>query len=315
MNGIESIKQTALELRKENIKGANFIVLKALSGLIKNIPKFRDKDVVKNIRTSCVLFFQTQPTMAPLANSMALVLNESEHSSKSFNKPEQFRQHITEKVEEIKTNYENSLKKIIENTSPIIQNNSRILTYSFSTTVFETIKFQKNLGKELEIFITESRPNNEGVMGAQNLSKIFPTTLFIDAAMGYLLNEYSIDLILIGADSFTKNLLIHKIGTLPLAINAHEFGIPVFILTHSLKYYHGERFGYTVPLKEMPKHEVLNFESTNLEIKNYYFDRTPMKYLSGIITEEKYYDLTKAPYTPVKQFPWAQLEKLYKTFQ
>ncbi len=311
MPALNEIRKTALALKKENIKGANYIVMTALSSLTNGIQKFENKTLISNIEESCTLLFQAQPTMAPLANCMALILEILEKFSKKSDEPEEIREHLLKEIEKLSLNYQSSLEKTIQNASSIIQNDTHILTYSFSSTVFKTIEYQKTLGKNLKIFITESRPNKEGFIGAQKLSQIYSTTLLIDAAIGYILSEYPIDLILIGADSFTKTELIHKIGTLPLAITAHEFKIPVYSLANSFKYYHGDACNIPISIEAKPPQEITESEVKNLEIKNYYFDRTPMKYLTGIITEEGIHDLQQGEFILKNKFPLKSLKKLY----
>ena len=311
MSPLNEIRKTAIELKEENLKGANYIVMNALSSLIKNVQKFKNANLITDIEESCMLLFRSQPTMAPLANCMALILESLEKISKTSDDFEGIRRNLIKKIKNLSVTYQSSLERVIHNSSSIIQNNSHILTHSFSSTVFETIKLQKQLGKNLKIYITESRPNNEGLIGAQELSQLYPTTLLIDAGIGHILREYSIDLILIGADSFTKTELIHKIGTLPLALTAREFRVPIYSLANSFKYYHGDAFNIPISIEAKPPQEITKSELENLEIKNYYFDRTPLKYLTGIITEEGMCDLEKGEFVLKDKFPLKILKKLY----
>ncbi|TFG04213.1 MAG: hypothetical protein EU536_05040, partial [Promethearchaeota archaeon] len=217
--------------------------------------------------------------------------------------------------QDLMKDYQASLKKIVINASEVIPEKARILVYSFSTTVFETIKFQKSLGKSLEIFITEARPNNEGLVGAQQFSKIFPTTLLIDAAIGYLLKDANINLVLLGADSFTTSELVHKIGTLPLAITAHNFQIPIYALTHSLKYYHGTASNYPLPIESKPRSEITDLELENLTVRNFYFDHTPLRFLTSMITDKGLFDCSLNQFPEAEKIPVRQLDLLYQSLK
>ncbi|NVM31799.1 MAG: hypothetical protein HWN65_23370, partial [Candidatus Helarchaeota archaeon] len=84
MSDLDIIKKVATELKRVNIKGANYIVLHALYNLIELIQKFKDDNFISKIVETCMLFFQAQPTMTPLANCMALILESLEkHTKKS----------------------------------------------------------------------------------------------------------------------------------------------------------------------------------------------------------------------------------------
>jgi len=310
---LDFIKKVAFELKSENLKGANYVLMKALSSLRDSLHNFRDASLIQDVETCCNLFFQVQPTMALLANSMALFLDKMKHFQKEYAESQIIKSHLIHYIDEFIESYRTNLTKIAKNASTIIPDRASILTYSFSSTVFQTIKLQKKLEKDLEFFITESRPNNEGILGAQELSNLYPTTLFVDAGMGYILKEYSPDLILIGADSFTPEELIHKIGTLALAVAAHEFDIPLYSLTHSLKFYNGAQFGIPIPIEDKPVSEITDLSKENLQIKNYYFDRTPMKYIKGIITEDGILTASTDISRISQKFPLSILEKLYRS--
>ncbi|MHA1129400.1 MAG: hypothetical protein ACTSQQ_01220 [Candidatus Helarchaeota archaeon] len=286
MSALKEIRKVAQRIKDENIKGANYIFLTVLSSLKEYVEQFEDQRLIETIRESCEILFQAQPSMALLANSLALILQSVDFISKEYESPASIKQELLSKITHLINSYQNQLMLIPQNASQIIPKKGNILVYSFSSTVLETIKYQKTLGNDLNIYITESRPNNEGLLGAKEFSQLYPTTLFIDAGIGYIFQQYPIDLILLGADSFSENELIHKIGTLPLAITANAFDIPVYVLAHSLKYYYGTFFNFPVPIELKPPSEITSIKCKNLLIRNYYFDRTPMNYVEGVLTEK-----------------------------
>ncbi|MHA1750890.1 MAG: hypothetical protein ACTSYZ_00845 [Candidatus Helarchaeota archaeon] len=312
MKNFDTILKIYSDLKNENVKGANEILSMALTRLAGAINKYSDVNIIEFIIASCKKIFEAQPSMSLLANSMALIISEAENLSKLKEDVSQIKSKIILKIEAIKRREKIAIQKICQNSNEIFYNKKNILTYSFSSTIFKVIDYQKQLNKNLNIYITESRPINEGILGAKEFSKLYPTKLFIDAAIGYIINEYDIDLILIGADSFTKNMVINKIGTLPLAIVAHELEIPIYVLCTSLKYYFGEEFGYTLKIEEKPYFEVSDIQKNNLEIKNFYFDKTPIKYITGIITETGKYDLKNDKLSFLKEFPIKTIKLLYK---
>jgi methylthioribose-1-phosphate isomerase len=156
---------------------------------------------------------------------------------------------------------------------------------------------------------------NEGIIGAKEFSKIYPTKLFIDAAIGHILKEYSIDAILIGVDSYTQTEIINKIGTLPLAITANEFGVPLYVLGSSLKHYFGDQYNLPVPIEEKPPDEIIKQKFSNIDVKNYYFDRTPIRFISALITENEIYDSFPENFEFIKNFPIKIIEQLYTSLK
>ncbi|MHA1264375.1 MAG: hypothetical protein ACTSRS_03990 [Candidatus Helarchaeota archaeon] len=313
MTLLDDVRKTASALEKENLRGAYHIVMQALSQLHRFVQNVAWENLIAGLQESCYLLFKAQPTMAPLANCMALVLDELDRNLEASRSLQEIRYNLLIKIQDLMKEYQTSLKKIIINASALIPDQALIMVYSFSTTVFETIKFQKILGKRLEIVITEARPNNEGQIGAQQFSKLYPTMLFIDAAIGHILEKIPINLILIGADAFTDTELIHKIGTLPLALTAQYFKVPIYSLTHSLKYYQGDRFHYPIPIEYKPPSEITPLEELeNLEIRNLYFDRTPLELLTGLVTDKGIYEFDKDEFPKKEVYPFTQLKKLYE---
>jgi len=132
----------------------------------------------------------------------------------------------------------------------------------------------------------ESRPLLEGQGTAEILSSKYKTHLFIDAAIGKFIDQ--MDLIMIGVDSILKDgSIINKIGSFPLAILAYERGIDIYVVGDSFKYNLKSHYGTNIIIEAKPNKEVYNkqISSKNLKIYNYYFDITPPKYISGIISD------------------------------
>ncbi|MFX1601590.1 MAG: hypothetical protein ACFFB6_13440, partial [Promethearchaeota archaeon] len=137
----------------------------------------------------------------------------------------------------------------------------------------------------IEIFVLESRPLLEGRKTAEILSQHFKTHLIVDAAIGKFIDH--IDFVLIGVDSILKNgSIINKIGTFPLAIVANAKDVDVYVVADSYKYNLKSHFDQPIMIEKKPIDEVYDKEikSKFLEVYNYYFDETPSKYISGIIS-------------------------------
>ena len=101
--------------------------------------------------------------------------------------------------------------------------------HSASSLVAEALQQAHAAGGVRQVTCTGSRPAGEGVTLARRLGEAgLPVRLVIDAAAASLLPEC--DLVLLGADTVCAEGLVHKIGTLGLALAAQNFGVPVYAL-------------------------------------------------------------------------------------
>lgn len=119
---------------------------------------------------------------------------------------------------------------------PFIQNNTRILTHSFSKVVLEALIDAKKSGINVHIFVTESQPDISGRKALTLLREAgIQSTLVLDSSVGYLME--SMDMVLIGAEGVMETGgVINKIGTLGIAICAKEMNKPVFVMAESIKF-------------------------------------------------------------------------------
>ncbi|MBD3230144.1 MAG: hypothetical protein GF329_18340 [Candidatus Lokiarchaeota archaeon] len=280
MSNMDIINNIAKKLREENKRGANYILSKALSGLEKSIIKYEGNNLEQFIKDSCILLFKTQPTMSILANIMAIMIERVENISRKIERQDIIKNKVCGIIRQIKARNISTIEKISKNSDKILDANKTILTYSCSSTILKALEYQNDLGKEKIIYITESRPINEGTSCAEDISEFFETNLYVDAAIGGILKNHSIDIIIIGADSFTKNYIINKLGTLNLAIMAKHFHVPLYVLTSSLKYYSGDRFNIPIKIEKKPANEITPVKKKNLFVNNLYFDKTPIKRVS-----------------------------------
>ena len=309
----EKVDKFANKIKRDNISGAHKILSMTLDMLENLVSEYNKENLSNFIKIVCTKFFRAQPTMAMLANYMALIIKKAGEISINQNNHIKIKNEVLNLISELKRKNKIDILKISEYTSNMLKNKKNILTYSFSSTIFEAIKYQKNLGNQLTIYITESRPICEGLIGAIEFSKMFNTKLYIDAAIGHILKEENIDVILIGADSFTENKVVNKIGTLPIAITAQTFNVPVYVLAQSYKYYSGANYNIPIMIEKKPSSEIYKSKDKNLTIENYYFDKTPIKFITGIITELGEYNLNEQIALIKKTLPINILKYLYST--
>jgi translation initiation factor 2B subunit (eIF-2B alpha/beta/delta family) len=124
----------------------------------------------------------------------------------------------------------------------------------------------------------------EGLELAKKLSENrIRVRLEIDCAAPYTMKD--IDVVFVGADCITPYGLVAKVGTYGLAVGAKEKGIPFYALCGTEKLLGaGMAKKYRI-LRKDPR-EVWPDAPQGVEVFNFYFDATPLNYLTSILTEE-----------------------------
>ena len=107
--------------------------------------------------------------------------------------------------------------------------------------------------------------------------------LQIDCAAPYTLKEA--DLVFVGADCLSPLGLVNKVGTYGLAASARERKVPFYALCGTEKLLGaGMAKGFRI-LKKDPR-EIWLHPAKGVEVLNFYYDITPLDFLTGIVTEE-----------------------------
>ena len=107
--------------------------------------------------------------------------------------------------------------------------------------------------------------------------------LQIDSAAAYTMKD--MDLVFVGTDCLSPLGLVNKVGTYGLAVSAKERKVPFYALCGTEKLLGaGMAKGFRI-LKKDPR-EVWLHPARGVEVLNFYYDMTPLDFLTGIITEE-----------------------------
>jgi len=244
----------------------------------------------ENIQEAAQLIKNTRPTAQNLFYAVDKVL-------KAKNKEE-----AVKIANQIADEDSEASGKIGEYGEPLIKNNSKILTHCNAGwlafvdwgTALSPIYAAKRKGKNIFVFVDETRPRLQGAMlTAWELSQEkIPHAIIADNAAGYYLKKGEINLVITGADRIAANGdVANKIGTYEKAVLAKENNIPFYVAaptsTFDLKCESGDK----IPIEERDEKEVLEIKGVRIAPKesharNPAFDVTPAKYISGIITEK-----------------------------
>lgn len=167
-----------------------------------------------------------------------------------------------------------------------VMDGDTIMTSSYSTVILETLKNVVEEGKEITVYVPESRPRSEGVSLAKELADMgIKTVLFVDSAVRYMMKD--VDKVLTSSEAIAANgAVINKVGTSQIALAAHEARVRFFALSATNKFYPETLLGELVELAKV-KLEV-NLRDKSIKGINAFsplFDVTPPEYVDAIITE------------------------------
>jgi methylthioribose-1-phosphate isomerase len=148
-------------------------------------------------------------------------------------------------------------------------------------------------GVPVHVWVSETRPRNQGAaLTAWELGRAgVPHTVVVDNACGQLMRNGMVHVCLVGADRIAANGdVANKVGTYLKALAAHDCGVPFYVLAPTSTIDHFTSNGAGIPIEERDPSEVLALGGVGLApegatARNWAFDVTPARLITGIITE------------------------------
>lgn len=272
----KNIRQSIEQIELDKTSGSIELAKKSAKILIDLVKKTDSLGQIKNTAHSLL---EAQPAMASIFN---LVNNLMLYIDK--NKKQQLKNILFTYCKKFQQNLEISDKLINKQAIKLIKNNVTIITHSYSSTVLSTFLYAKKLKRKFSVICTESRPINEGIILAKKLGKNgIKVKLIVDSAVFSFISDA--DIIFIGGDAITNTGLINKIGTKGIAITAQNYNIPIYALCSIIKLV-PQNYKIKLDIEKNPN-EIINNKITNVTPINYYFDLTPLEFITGIVTEKQ----------------------------
>ncbi|HNW99784.1 MAG TPA: S-methyl-5-thioribose-1-phosphate isomerase [Candidatus Cloacimonadota bacterium] len=150
---------------------------------------------------------------------------------------------------------------------------------------------------DVHVYATETRPLLQGArLTMWELQKSgIPATLITDNMAGWVMKTKGIDAILTGADRITvSGDTANKIGTLNLAILAHHYHIPFYVVAPETTIDTSISSGDEIRIEERKPGEITfickqSIAPEGCDVFNPAFDVTPHSLISGIITDRGVY--------------------------
>ncbi len=159
----------------------------------------------------------------------------------------------------------------------------------------------KQAGIGVHVFVSETRPRNQGLLSAWELAEAgVPHTLIADNAAGHLMRRGEVDLVLVGADRIAANGdAANKIGTYLKALAAKDNGIPFHVAAPASTIDWNSASGADIPIEERCGGEVrsvggldehgaiarIDLVGGETPVANPAFDVTPARLVTGIVCE------------------------------
>ncbi len=156
-------------------------------------------------------------------------------------------------------------------------------------------------GKITRVYADETRPLLQGarLTAWELMQERIPVTLITDNMAGWVMKNYMVQAVIVGADRITLNGdVANKIGTYSLAVLAKEHNIPFYVAAPVSTFDFIMESGLDIPIEERHADEVTHFSGiamapAGVDVFNPAFDVTPNSLVSAIITE---YGVLKKPY-------------------
>jgi len=175
------------------------------------------------------------------------------------------------------------LRATVRRAAALVRSGSLVLTYSNSTAVRLALRQAMARGRRFEVVCSESRPLGEGVVLARRLAALgIPVHLVVDAVLAEWMD--AADLILLGADAITPDVVVNKVGTEPLLRAAHGVGVPAYVLADSSKWL-PVALARCWRVRDEPAGEVLRSGIPNLHVHNWYFGTSALSLVTGVVWE------------------------------
>lgn len=271
---MENIEQRIAKIRDDREHGSRWLVGEAIT-LLADLasdttipPQGRLQQLYKAARALA----QARPAMAALAGAVARIMSAANDEPDA----------VARQAQQVRDRYDHALEAITRHARPLLS--GTLLTDSISGTVLDVLAACAS--RIDEVVALEGRPRYEGRETAKTLAQRgMPVTLITDAQADIFLPRCQA--VVVGADSvLASGDILNKAGTALVAWAARGHHIPFYALCETLKISPQRWTGDMGMLEEKEATEVLEQPIAGVTARNFYFDRTPARLVTSIITED-----------------------------
>jgi ribose 1,5-bisphosphate isomerase len=309
--------ETAEKIKNMEIRGAGRIARAAAEAL--RAEAIRSKVSITSAFTdemerAAALLVSTRPTAVSLPNAVHMVMADLDRAKTV----DEARAGVVKRADEFIQSSQHAVEKIAEFGARHIRDGDTILTHCNSEVALGCIIEAHRSGKEIEVFATEVRPRNQGLITLRTLNDAgIKTNFIVDSAVRTFIHD--IDLVIVGADAVTVNgAVVNKIGTSQVAHSAHEARVNVLVAAETYKFAPRTIIGEQIQIEERAAGEVLPDEIArtlpHVTVRNPAFDVTPAEYIDMIVTEQGAIPPQMA-YVIIKEYLGWDIGEFHKGFE
>jgi translation initiation factor 2B subunit (eIF-2B alpha/beta/delta family) len=290
----QTCAQVVREIGADNVSGASELSRKAASSFVlfasENSARSSEEYFRGLLRLGAELIL-AQPHMASIFNTVNSILYSAEQVLPTSSGSE-LAGFTRQKAEEFIANSLSAIQLIAESGEKLIAEGSKVLTFSASGSILAILKKAKEMGRNFEVVVSESRPMFEGRLLARFLGNAkIPVTLIADAGMGVFAKNA--DLSLVGADSVSESCFVNKVGTFYLCLLSREYQVPLYVACERSKFISGK--WRPSPHAGGDPGEILDCELLNVKAENPYFEEIPLSFCRQVITNEGFFSPSDVP--------------------
>ncbi|MFH1403003.1 MAG: ribose 1,5-bisphosphate isomerase [Candidatus Altiarchaeota archaeon] len=275
-----SVDETARKISSMEVRGALDIAIAALKALETVVD---GGGRLKELEAAGEKLKKARPTAVSLPNAVNYVIYLAKKHEPDDGKA--FKSAMTREIHDFIIRQENSLEKIAEIGSKLIEEGDVLMTHCNSDTVAHIFKRAWRDGKKFRVIATETRPRYQGYITSRDLASAgIPVTLIVDSAVYHTIKKLDVDKVFVGADTvYANGDVVNKIGTMQVALCAKSEGKDFIVATESIKFSPESIMGGVSVIEERDPKEVAEIEG--VRVFNPAFDVTPKEYVNMIITE------------------------------
>lgn len=292
---VDAIK--TLAVRGAPAIGVSGVAALALWASSKHSAGSIDEAYIKELHEVAAFISQARPTAVNLSWAVDNAVTQVDKElSKGSHTPRELAEFLYDFTKRLEDEDERANRAIGDNGAQLLKAKSQILTHcnagSLATVFYGTalgvIYSAAQEGKIEHVYADETRPVGQGArLTTWELAQAgVPVTLICDDMAASVMAQGLVDAVIVGADRIAANGdVANKIGTLGVAILAHEFGIPFYVAAPTSTIDMNMSAGSDIVIEQRSATEVLATPIPGVDVLNPAFDVTPARYVTRIITE------------------------------
>lgn len=280
-------EQILADIREDRSRGASELARRCLNHVtqyVADVPASDTVDMIDKMRGLAAALRRVRPSMVALDN----LLDDYERALVPLAETalQDARSEAKDAAQSLIRRSRAAVSACASRMAECVSPGSTVFTHSTSSTVREYIRLKA--GDNIRCIFTLGYPLCEGLQFADFLTEAnVPGTLLADAEAALYIADA--DCVVVGADTVLFNGdVVNKSGTCLLALAARDAGIPFYVCCESFKLARTEKPDFH--LEEMSPAEITDRTWPDITVRNVYFDITPARLVTGLVTEDGIHD-------------------------